>query len=115
MDPKELRRRHKAFWKEQGRVEALRRVILLTGAKLRADYFVEHGVWLPAPALPAFPEYPPECEGMVCGAYGRQKGRPCRGTQIYTNGRCRLHGGLSTGPKTPEGKAASAANLPPPK
>ena len=29
-----------------------------------------------------------------------------------SNGRCRLHGGLSTGPKTPAGKAASTANLP---
>lgn len=28
------------------------------------------------------------------------------------NGRCRLHGGLSTGPKTTAGKAVSAANLP---
>jgi hypothetical protein len=25
------------------------------------------------------------------------------------NGRCRMHGGLSTGPKTPEGKARVAA------
>lgn len=86
MDPKELRRLHKAFWKEQRRVEALRRELMLIGAKRRADYFVEHGVWLPQPALPAFPEYPPECEGMTCGAYGRQKGRPCQGRQIFENG-----------------------------
>lgn len=115
IEPKEQRRQHQEFWKEYHRVEALRRELMLTGAKRRADYFVDHGVWLPAPVLPAFPEYPPECEGMTCGAWGRQKGRPCQGKQIYNNGRCRLHGGLSTGPKTPEGKLASAANLPPPK
>jgi hypothetical protein len=33
-----------------------------------------------------------------CGAKNRQ-GRPCR-CPAMANGRCRLHGGLSTGPKT---------------
>lgn len=37
----------------------------------------------------------------VCGAKTRQ-GRLCQ-QPAMTNGRCRLHGGLSTGPKTPEG------------
>ncbi len=36
-----------------------------------------------------------------CGAKTRQ-GTPCR-CPAMRNGRCRLHGGLSTGPKTPEG------------
>lgn len=107
----ELRRRHKAFWKEYRRVEALRRVMLLTGAKRRADYFIDHGVWLPAPVLPAFPEYPAECEGLTCGAWGRQKSRPCQRKEIYNNGRCRLHGGLSTGPKSEDGKLAALGNL----
>ena len=30
-------------------------------------------------------------------------GRPCRGPAIHGKRRCRLHGGLSTGPRTPEG------------
>ena len=38
-----------------------------------------------------------------CGAKNR-KGTPCR-CPAMANGRCRLHGGLSTGPKTPEGIA----------
>jgi hypothetical protein len=38
-----------------------------------------------------------------CGAKTR-KGSPCR-SPAMTNGRCRLHGGLSTGAKTPEGLA----------
>ena len=36
-----------------------------------------------------------------CGAKNR-KGAPCR-CPAMANGRCRLHGGLSTGPKTVEG------------
>lgn len=44
-----------------------------------------------------------------CGARTRAGG-PCRQRAIYSNGRCKWHGGLSTGPKTPEGKARSAAN-----
>jgi hypothetical protein len=36
-----------------------------------------------------------------CGARTR-RGRPCRAPAM-ANGRCRMHGGLSTGPKTSEG------------
>ncbi len=36
-----------------------------------------------------------------CGAKNR-RGTPCQ-CPAMPNGRCRLHGGLSTGPKTPEG------------
>jgi hypothetical protein len=38
-----------------------------------------------------------------CGARTR-RGCPCRGPAM-TNGRCRMHGGASTGPRTPEGLA----------
>jgi hypothetical protein len=37
-----------------------------------------------------------------CGAKKRHKGTAC-GSPAMANGRCRLHGGLSTGPKTNEG------------
>jgi hypothetical protein len=36
-----------------------------------------------------------------CGAKTR-KGTPCKGPAML-NGRCRMHGGKSTGPRTPEG------------
>ncbi len=42
-----------------------------------------------------------------CGARTR-KGTPCRGMAL-ANGRCRFHGGLSTGPRTLEGRARIAA------
>ena len=40
-----------------------------------------------------------------CGAQTR-KGSPCANWGMK-NGRCRMHGGMSTGPKTPEGKERS--------
>ena len=38
-----------------------------------------------------------------------RSGAPCQKHPIAGRTRCRLHGGLSTGPKTPEGKAACVA------
>ncbi|WP_323031555.1 HGGxSTG domain-containing protein [Brachymonas denitrificans] len=60
------------------------------------------------PAEPQ-PPMPPEVVGLACGAKTRA-GTPCKLTSIYASGRCKLHGGLSTGPKTPEGRAQSARN-----
>lgn len=47
-----------------------------------------------------------------CGAKTR-KGTPCQAPPVWNkdydrarNGRCKLHGGLSTGPKTDAGKEA---------
>jgi hypothetical protein len=40
-----------------------------------------------------------------CGAKTRA-GSPCRSPAMH-NGRCRMHGGASTGPRTPEGLARS--------
>lgn len=42
-----------------------------------------------------------------CGAKTR-KGRPCRAKVLPKKNRCKHHGGLSTGPKTPEGRARIA-------
>ena len=55
------------------------------------------------------PEYPEWMEYMTCGAKTRA-GTPCKRRDLYANGRCRLHGGLSTGPTTPEGKRRAAEN-----
>lgn len=41
---------------------------------------------------------------VVCGATTR-KGRPCRLKSEPNKRRCKFHGGKSTGPKTPEGRA----------
>ena len=42
---------------------------------------------------------------VKCGAYARTTGNPCQ-AKALTNGRCKNHGGMSTGPKTPEGRQA---------
>lgn len=51
-----------------------------------------------------------------CGAWARSRGRPCeapcfRREDGTVSRRCRMHGGASTGPKTPEGRARALANL----
>ena len=55
------------------------------------------------------PPYPEEVRGLMCGAKTR-KGTPCKQLILFTNGRCKFHGGASTGPKTKKGKARSARN-----
>ena len=42
-----------------------------------------------------------------CGAYARSTGNPCR-AKALANGRCKNHGGMSTGPNTQEGRQAVA-------
>src|SRR6266849_1326072 len=42
-----------------------------------------------------------------CGARSKRTGHPCRGPAMRGKRRCRLHGGKSTGPRTPEGLARS--------
>ena len=44
---------------------------------------------------------------IKCGAYARSTGKPCQAMAL-SNGRCKNHGGMSTGPKTPEGRHAIA-------
>ena len=44
---------------------------------------------------------------IKCGAYARTTGNPCQ-AKALTNGRCKNHGGMSTGPRTAEGKRAIA-------
>lgn len=44
---------------------------------------------------------------LRCNAHARSTNSPCR-AKALANGRCKCHGGLSTGPKTSEGKAKIA-------
>ena len=53
----------------------------------------------------------PDWPGQQCGAKTR-RGTECQRPANKRNGRCRLHGGRSTGPKSAEGRAKiAAANL----
>jgi hypothetical protein len=53
--------------------------------------------------------FPEELRDLTCGARTRA-GHPCKQIVLYRSGRCKFHGGLSTGPTSPEGKKRSALN-----
>lgn len=68
--------------------------------------------WASRGYAPPFPKYPPmdeDLKDLRCGAKTRA-GTPCKLNSLYSNGRCKYHGGLSTGAKTAEGKAKVAKN-----
>ena len=46
-----------------------------------------------------------------CGARRRRDGKPCNALNVPGRDRCKWHGGMSTGPKTPEGRTRALANL----
>ena len=50
----------------------------------------------------------PKWPGQRCGAKTR-RGTPCQRPANKRNGRCRLHGGASSGPRTEQGRAKIAA------
>ncbi|MCX8962760.1 hypothetical protein EHW64_16930 [Erwinia psidii] len=54
---------------------------------------------------PEEPEYEPypDIRGLTCGARTR-KGTPCKNRELSLNGRCKFHGGKSTGAKTKAGR-----------
>src|SRR5665213_2253727 len=91
------RRLLKAYWAESDRVEILRCKIETdrNAAKRRAEFFVDHGIVPPRPSLPEYPKFPLNCVGMICGGKGRRSGLPCKRIDLYANGRCKWHGGLS--------------------
>lgn len=113
MTDKEKRRLLKAWYVACARVDALRRRIVEAvqdDEEARFEFFCDHG-YAPPVIFPDYPEFPPECEGMTCGAKAKSSGQPCKSTQIFRNGRCKFHGGPSTGPKSDEGKLSAVGNL----
>lgn len=58
---------------------------------------------------PTHPALPEELRDMRCGAKTRA-GTPCQRRDLCNSGRCRLHGGMSTGPRTNIGKIRSSMN-----
>jgi len=60
-------------------------------------------------AIPDCPAMPVDLWDLPCGARTRA-GTPCKITTLYFGGRCKWHGGLSTGPKSEAGKEQSRIN-----
>lgn len=46
----------------------------------------------------------------LCGARRKYDGAPCQ-AKALPNGRCKLHGGMSTGPRTAEGRERISAGV----
>lgn len=55
--------------------------------------------------------YVSDAKRVRCGAKRHRDGLPCQALSVPGKKRCRFHGGMSTGPKTPEGRAKALANL----
>ena len=54
---------------------------------------------------------PTPAKRILCGAQRHRDGQPCQALSEPGKRRCRFHGGRSTGPRTPEGRARALANL----
>ena len=67
----------------------------------RAWWYIGDGLRLP--------DFPLALSELTCGAKTR-KGTPCKRKDLYRSGRCKFHGGMSTGPLTEEGKKRCAEN-----
>lgn len=75
-------------------------------AKLVASGVDRHAAYCQVPSID-FRRF----AGLTCGAKSKRTGQPCKRTDLHDNGRCKFHGGLSTGPKSEAGKARTAQNL----
>ena len=100
----QLLRRHKIICRRNSmiRQEWMRQRDDASTANTFARIFSGKRVPLVLPPEPEYEPYP-DINGLTCGATTRA-GTPCKLTQIYTNGRCKFHGGLSTGAKTRAGR-----------
>ncbi|WP_425386890.1 HGGxSTG domain-containing protein [Azovibrio restrictus] len=87
----EHQRRYRELWAEQ--------------QQRLSEWHVRWELGLPRVPFHSSPEF---CS-FTCSATTR-KGTPCKHKSLYSNGRCKLHGGLSTGPKTAAGKEQARVN-----
>ena len=71
------------------------------------DLWATNGYQYPPPMFPVFPE---ELRALTCGANKASGGR-CKQRVLFRSGRCKWHGGKSTGPRTETGKQKSKLNL----
>lgn len=87
-----LRQRWVAYWKEVDRLCTEAQAAGLLPGEYRT------------------PPFPEELRGLACGARTKGSRAPCQLTSLYGNGRCKYHGGLSTGPTSDAGRQQSREN-----
>lgn len=92
-------------------VELRRRyVAACTSRHKQISALVAAGMSEPAASMRVSPiDFEPFAD-LRCGARSKRTGKPCPQKGLYSSGRCKWHGGLSSGPITEEGKRRSAAN-----
>jgi hypothetical protein len=100
-DP-DMRRRLREYYRQCAAMKA-------TYQRACKRYMANPGA-VPSPAYPSYPPYPDDLRGLPCGAKTR-RGTPCKRTDLGVSGRCKFHGGMSTGPTSSGGKARALANL----
>jgi len=110
MSSPELRRKWRWYFAECKRInrEYESRCYEIKREWLEHRFFLTRKT-LTYPPRPETPLFPDELKDLTCGARTRA-GTPCKRRDLYISARCRLHGGLSTGPVTEEGKRRSALN-----
>lgn len=104
-EPDRLRNLWRAYWAECSRIYA-------ENAARHDRFLAAHAAGRYQQEEPdlSTPPFPDELRGLACGARTR-KAQPCKRTDLHPNGRCKHHGGLSTGPKSEEGKSRARSNL----
>jgi hypothetical protein len=60
--------------------------------------------------LRPLPSFPDALRDMTCGALNR-RGEPCKRIDLGRSGRCKFHGGMSTGPTSSDGRDRALGNL----
>ena len=80
---------------------------LLSSMSPRAARRLDNRLAWAAEAVPARASRTPKSQRARCGARTR-KDTPCQARAVSGSNRCRLHGGLSTGPRTGTGREAIA-------
>jgi hypothetical protein len=81
--------------------ELLAHAIELLGSEERARAMLAAGTLR---LLVPKERHKPDSARKLCGAFARSTGKPCQAPGNGRGGRCKLHGGMSTGPKTEQGR-----------
>lgn len=95
----------------------IEQIVLYGGGGKGLDEWVDRKIAKRIAAQKPMPTVTPKWLRPRCGAKTRT-GKPCQALAVWDkvkdkprNGRCRIHGGLSSGAKTEEGRRRSLQNL----